>query len=52
MPPARTVIRSNTGFSDPADLSLPVLKDLSVDNVDDFGSVLPDANVALVNHSF
>ncbi|XP_023344977.1 uncharacterized protein LOC111714160 [Eurytemora carolleeae] len=40
MPPARTVIRSNTGFSDPADLSLRVLKDLSVDTVDDFGSVL------------
>ena len=40
MPPARTVIRSAAGFSDPSDLSLSVLRDLSVSSINDFDTVL------------
>ena len=40
MPPARTVIRSAAGFSDPTDLSISVLRELSVNSVHDFDTVL------------
>ena len=43
MPPARSVIRSAAGFSDPIDLSIEVLQSLSVVSVDDFDTVLLSA---------
>jgi len=43
MPPARTVIRSTSGFSDPADLSLRVLRQLTIDSVKDFDTTLLSA---------